>query len=154
MPGYGYTNLKDVAPDLKRWAKRLGFAVNLALWRVAARAPDIIRRTSRGFAKRPKASGRYEVGWTHRKSGRGAVIFNRFPHARFVDEGRAKNKRPPPIAAILAWMKVKGIPANRGHAFAIAAKIGRKGIKARPVLARAMPAIRREISTELAKLVR
>ena len=58
------------------------------------------------------------------------------------------------MASILEWMRTKGLGNDRGRAWAIARAISRRGIRARPVLARSMPAIRRALAQEMAKLVR
>lgn len=56
-------------------------------------------------------------------------------YAKIIDEGRGKNKIPPPYSSIVLWMKAKGIKPNRGTtakdyksaSIAIAKSIGDKG---------------------------
>tara|TARA_R100001244_G_C5149744_1_gene129457 strand:- start:135 stop:554 length:420 start_codon:yes stop_codon:yes gene_type:complete len=48
-------------------------------------------------------------------------------HYEFVDKGRRAGATPPPIKAINAWIKQKGLDLN---AYAVAKSIGEKGIKA------------------------
>lgn len=148
-----YADLAECARGLRRWAKRLGWQVHLAVWKVAADCPGIIRAVSARMVPRPRATGACEKGWTYRRSSKGAVVFNPVKHASFVEGGRRPG-RPPPVSAIAAWMRAKGMTEDLGRAFAIARAIGRRGIRARPVLARAMPEIRRRISREMSNLVR
>lgn len=147
-------DIHEAAKAMKVWAKKLGWRINLAVWKVAAEAPEIIRQTSAAMTPRPHATGAYERGWTYRRSSKGATVFNKMPYASFVERGRRRNSRMPPVSAILAWLRAKGLGEDRGRAYLIARAIARRGIRARPVLARAMPAIRRRLVGEMAKLVR
>jgi len=58
-----------------------------------------------------------------------------------VDKGRRPNRKPPPVSAILPWVKQKGIKimgkTDKTTAFIIARSIGKKGIKPTNILARA-----------------
>lgn len=56
-------------------------------------------------------------------------------YALFLEKGRAPHSNPPPINELKKWAESKGIPADNGTLHAIAQKIARDGIKARPVLA-------------------
>jgi len=71
----------------------------------------------------------------------GAALINAAPHATYVEYGRRPGSRPPPMQAILRWIKLKGIgtgdPAkDRNSAFLIAKKIGRDGIRPQWVMRR------------------
>lgn len=58
-------------------------------------------------------------------------------YAVFIDRGRKAGSTPPPVSAIQAWMKRKGIAeGNLSVAYAIAKSIGQKGIQPRPFLNR------------------
>ena len=149
-----YQDLAECARAMRAWAKKLGWRVHLAVWKVAAEAPNIIRQTSARMVPRPKASGAYEAGWTYRRSSKGAVVFSPVKHASFVEGGRRRGARMPPVSAIAAWMRLKGIEGGMGRAYVIARAISRRGIKPRPVLARSMPEIRKRLRSEMAKLVR
>lgn len=60
-------------------------------------------------------------------------------HYIYVDEGRKPNTTPPPVKAILIWIKRRKIKipdkmTDLQLAYAISRSIGVKGIKARPFL--------------------
>lgn len=149
-----YEDLGSCARAMKRWAKKLGWRAYLAVWKVAAEAPDIIRKTAATFSPAPRATGKYLRGWSYRRSSKGAVVFNSTGHASFVERGRRRGSRMPPVAAIAAWMRAKGMDEDAGRAYAIARAIAKRGIRARPVLARSMPEIRARLRREMSKLVR
>jgi len=69
-----------------------------------------------------------------------SVYMNLADYWKYIEYGRPPGKRPP-INAILKWIQQKGITPRSGKpmsqkslAFLIARKIGRDGIKPRPVL--------------------
>lgn len=60
-------------------------------------------------------------------------------YAIFIDKGRRKGAKRPPLYAIIDWMRRNGITPRNGMseqslAFIIARNIGIRGIKARPFL--------------------
>ena len=68
------------------------------------------------------------------------VYMNLEEYWKYIEYGRKPGKRPP-INSILKWIRVKGITprggikmSHRSLAYVIARKIGKDGIKARPVL--------------------
>ena len=46
----------------------------------------------------------------------------------FIESGRKKDSTPPPLSAVLPWMKLRGIPEEAK--FAVAKAIGKNGFKA------------------------
>jgi len=79
-------------------------------------------------------------------------ITNTAPHAIYVEKGRKRGARRPPIEAITPWVRRKfGLRGKRARsaAFAVSASISRKGIKKKPVSKMAMPAIKRAYLKEL-----
>jgi hypothetical protein len=59
------------------------------------------------------------------------------PEAKFIDSGRKPNSTPPPISAILNWIKSKKLTSPQNElrlAFAISTSIGKKGIKPKPFI--------------------
>lgn len=55
-------------------------------------------------------------------------------YVQYIEQGRAAGKMPP-ISALEAWAKQRGIPTDNGTLYAIANAIKRDGIAARPILA-------------------
>jgi len=50
------------------------------------------------------------------------IIIITAPYGKYVDEGRRKGATPPPIKAILNWIKVKRIPIDGGRTKTIVAR--------------------------------
>jgi len=65
-------------------------------------------------------------------------------YLKYVDEGRRKGAKPPPIKPIKEWARVKGLP--EGLAYPIAKSIGEKGIKPTRVIERAFKKVENDIS--------
>lgn len=93
---------------------------------------------------------------------RGAVLRVDAPHAAVVEYGRRADRKPPPTAPIALWAVRKlGLSPKEAEsvAWAIAHKIGKKGIKPKKFFARALRRIRarldvnvrRALDSELAK---
>lgn len=97
---------------------------------------DIITKYKEGLTRiGAVASGRLRdsTDWEIRETPNGlALYFITLDYWIFVEAGRAPGKQPP-ISAILPWLITRGIN-NKASAFAIARTIGKRGIKARPVL--------------------
>ncbi len=82
---------------------------------------------------------RFAKGWrmTVGEQSSSVRIYNKEPYASVIEYGRRPGARRPPVQALIPWVRDKmGLQgkAARGAAFAIARKIGQRGIKARPVL--------------------
>lgn len=142
-----------------------------------------VAKTTASSKPRPRATGAFENSWKWRKTRKGAILGNTSPQSFFVERGRQPGKKPP-LEPILEWVKLKkkfrtkkgslrkahagGIKGRgskarklarrdqleRSAAFAIQAKIGRVGTKARWPLKRAMPAISKRTYKELGKAVK
>jgi hypothetical protein len=80
------------------------------------------------------------------------TIGTNVPYARAVEFGRGAGKTPPPSAPIAAWLGRHG--GDPGAAFVVARAIGRRGIKGRPFLTRALRELRGQIQTEFRRVPR
>lgn len=80
---------------------------------------------------------------------KGAILKNVSRIAQFVEDGRRAGARMPPLAPIQRWMKVKGIEGGRGGAYLIARSISRRGIKARPVIKKALIELRKQAIVDI-----
>lgn len=80
--------------------------------------------------------GKLWAGFDRRVQPFEAEIFNEMDYAIVVEKGRTPGSAWPPPGALTDWLIRHGIPAEAE--FAIRAKIGIKGIKARPFLGPAL----------------
>jgi hypothetical protein len=99
-----------------------------ALHRVGRQATQMLGQASRGV----KDLGSYGAGWRYRAAFNRLEVFNAAPHAFWVEHGRRPGQRPPPARALYGWAE-----RHLGDwklAYPLAKSIGRKGIKARPLL--------------------
>lgn len=115
------------------------------------------------------ASGTYFKGWKIENVKSGAVVYNDAPHALYVELGRRPGK-PPPVEAIIGWLRVKGIRDTstkkatgqrrgkkgrflrsnaRGIAFLIARAIGRRGLRGRFVIRRSVEFVQRTAQADV-----
>lgn len=62
----------------------------------------------------------------------------------FIENGRRKGAKMPPIEPIVRWAKSKGIPTDNSTIYLIRRAIARDGIKARPFMAHVMEEMDRE----------
>jgi len=62
-------------------------------------------------------------------------------YLKYVDDGRKPNLKPPPIAEITRWTRLKGIPQRL--AFPIAKSIGKIGIEPTNVIAKTLAKVTR-----------
>lgn len=107
-------------------------------------------------------TGAFLRGWRAEKVEQGARVFNRAPHAAFVEEGRKPGKAPP-VAPIIKWMKQRGIAKGlkggaKKIAWLIARAIGRRGLLGRKVMERSAKemekVVQREVIRELDKALK
>lgn len=138
--------------DFGKYEARVGRKIRPAV-------ASALRATARRSVRRLKAmssrrgirdQGAFAAGWTWRQLRWSAVlVFNGAPHAIFVEIGRGAGLKPPPVGAIAAWVSRKFGSADL--AFVVARSIGRRGIRARPVMTSGefRAAARRIYSTEL-----
>ena len=62
----------------------------------------------------------------------------------FIESGRRKGAKMPPVEPIVRWCKQKGIPTDNSTIYLIRRAISRDGIKARPFMAHVMEELDRE----------
>ena len=62
----------------------------------------------------------------------------------FIESGRRKGAKMPPVEPIIRWCRQKGIPTDNSTVYLIRRAISRDGIKARPFMAHVMEEIDRE----------
>ena len=62
----------------------------------------------------------------------------------FIENGRRKGAKMPPVEPIVRWARSKGIPTDNSTIYLIRRAISRDGIKARPFMAHVMEEIDRE----------
>ena len=62
----------------------------------------------------------------------------------FIENGRRKGAKMPPVEPIVRWCKQKGIPTDNSTIYLIRRAISRDGIKARPFMAHVMEELDRE----------
>lgn len=62
----------------------------------------------------------------------------------YIENGRRKGAKMPPIEPIIRWAKSKGIPTDNSTIYLIRRAIARDGIKARPFMAHVMEEMDRE----------
>ena len=62
----------------------------------------------------------------------------------FIESGRRKGAKMPPVEPIIRWAKSKGIPTDNSTIYLIRRAISRDGIKARPFMAHVMEELDRE----------
>lgn len=59
----------------------------------------------------------------------------------YIENGRRKGAKMPPVEPIVKWCKKKGIPSDNSTVYLIRRAISRDGIKARPFMAHVMEEI-------------
>ncbi len=68
----------------------------------------------------------------------------------FIESGRRKGAKMPPVEPIIRWAKSKGIPTDNSTIYLIRRAISRDGIKARPFMAHVLEEIDREWDNNVA----
>ena len=68
----------------------------------------------------------------------------------FIESGRRKGAKFPPIEPIVRWARSRGIPTDNSTIFLIRRAISRDGIKARPFMAYVMEEVDKEWNDSLA----
>lgn len=76
------------------------------------------------------------------------IILN--DYLTFIESGRRKGAKFPPVAPIVAWARKKGIPTDNSTIFLIRRAISRDGIKPRPLMQYVFEEIDREWDDSLA----
>lgn len=68
----------------------------------------------------------------------------------FIESGRRKGAKFPPVAPIVAWARKKGIPTDNSTIYLIRRAISRDGIKPRPIMQYVLEEVDREWDDKLA----
>lgn len=157
-------DMSKLAPHLRKRAKDR-YALVLKTIRVFAKTRAIlaIQEEISSSVPQPVDRGTYRRGWTAHDTPHGAVVFNSTKYAGVIERGRRAGAKRPPSDVLVSWVLRKGLvrgvkgKANRaqaakGLAFVIARKIGRKGLPARNILARAVAKFRPELLAEIKAL--
>lgn len=76
------------------------------------------------------------------------IILN--DYITYIESGRRKGAKFPPVAPIVAWARKKGIPTDNSTIYLIRRAISRDGIKPRPVLQYVFEEVDREWDDKLA----
>ncbi len=76
------------------------------------------------------------------------IILN--DYITYIESGRRKGAKMPPVAPIVAWARKKGIPTDNSTIYLIRRAISRDGIKPRPVLQYVFDEVDREWDDSLA----
>jgi hypothetical protein len=97
-------------------------------------------------------TGRYQRAWKQRVSNTEVRFWNEAPYAIIIERGRRPGATPPPVKALIPWVKRKlGVSTAeaKGVAYVVARSIGRKGTKGKKVLIRAMSELREALEAEI-----
>lgn len=70
-------------------------------------------------------------------------------YIQFIESGRRKGAKFPPVAPIVRWARKKGIPTDNSTIFLIRRAISREGIRPRPIMAYVFEEVDREWDTNL-----
>ena len=76
------------------------------------------------------------------------IILN--DYITYIESGRRKGAKFPPVAPIVAWARKKGIPTDNSTIFLIRRAISRDGIKPRPIMSYVFEEVDREWDDRLA----
>lgn len=76
------------------------------------------------------------------------IILN--DYLTFIESGRRKGAKFPPVEPIVKWARSRGIPTDNSTIFLIRRAISRDGIKPRPFMAYVMEEVDREWDDKLA----
>lgn len=76
------------------------------------------------------------------------IILN--DYLTFIESGRRKGAKMPPIMPIVRWARSRGIPTDNSTIYLIRRAISRDGIKPRPFMAHVLEEVDREWDEQLA----
>lgn len=76
------------------------------------------------------------------------IILN--DYLTFIESGRRKGAKFPPVEPIVKWARSRGIPTDNSTIYLIRRAISRDGIKPRPFMAHVMEEVDREWDEQLA----
>lgn len=119
---------KDLGKFERRYGAFLGVELRAEMRPIGRQIVGALEAASADIADQ----GKFQKGWRAKWVGKMLVIWNVESHAIYVEKGRGKNKTPPPVRAIRPW--VRRHIGKKGAEYAVAKSIGKKGIKARPVM--------------------
>lgn len=75
------------------------------------------------------------------------------PYVEYIEHGRRKGAKFPPIEPIIKWCKQKGIPTENSTIFLIRRAISRDGIKPRPIVQQMLNNIDEEFNNKYYELI-
>lgn len=147
-------HIRDLGKYERQLARTLPDVAKRVNQQGAKRAVQILQRTVREVRPYPPIdSKRYINSFEIQRAPKDAVVVtNTRSYAGVIEEGRRAGARQPPTSALVGWVQRKlGVPAKRarGVAFAVARKIAKHGIKAKKVIATALPEISRDFLKRL-----
>lgn len=151
--------------QLKKDANLVREAVEVIRTTVKLYGPRAVQEEISGMTRAPVDRGTYRRSFRFDDVERGARAYNFAPYAAIIEEGRRPGQRMPPLAAIIEWVKRKGIgraygpnqagkrrvskalsdSAARGIAYVIARAIAKRGVPAHHILEAASVEIDREV---------
>ena len=138
-------------PNLTQVERKLGrelFMPHLA-WLLTQAALLAEREARQGAPKDTSALAR---SITHEVKPLSARVYSPLQYAIVMEEGRRPGAAMPPPQALLGWMRRHGIPASM--AFVLARAIGRRGIKGRFFLKKAMDSVERSLPNLMSEMMR
>ena len=145
---------KDLGKFERKLKRKLPHVIRQLHEKTAREAVSILKAQTRKIRPHPPVTSRRMInGWYSRRlPNLGVIIGNREDYARYVESGRRKGAKMPPVNVIRKWVKLKfgysGAQA-RSVAFVIARSISEKGIKPKPIVKRSFPQIVRRYRKNL-----
>jgi len=136
---------KDYGAQLRKEAGLVEEAVKVIRRTVKLHGPRLVQAEISELTRPPVDRGTYRRNFKFEDIPHGAVAYNFTPYAPIIEYGRRRGQKAPPIAAIAAWIRRKGIGEQRGPVGSRVATRGPGSVKVlggRGQLARQGPAQR------------
>jgi hypothetical protein len=78
----------------------------------------------------------YQTAWTLAQEGGGSLVVNIMlnDYLYYVEHGRRRGAKMPPVEPIIRWARKNGIPTDNSTIFLIRRAIVRDGIQGRPIM--------------------
>ena len=151
--------LKGLAPLIEKLGKGAPAAIRRGL--ISSGLAMVAEMQKRTADAEIFDRGTFRRSWKSAPTERGVRVFNDAPYAGVIEGGRRPGARQPPSNVMEQWAKRK-LGLNdldaKAAAFALARSIGKKGIKGKPILEQAIPALTKiagdEVRSFLAQAIR